>query len=427
MADDAAPRYIRSRRFESQRWLVDDAIRQHGIDWDQGRSRYLAQACPVDAAADFARVRERVRSFADFDREFAAAARRREALADAAKADDRPVAEREHAFVAAILWGAAEWPLFGRSAIVRAYGERKVACFERFVALAPHPVSRVEIPFGGSSLPGYLHLPARGAPPFPCVVGVGGMDSFKEHLVAIYGDRYLERGIARLVYDGPGQGESLARGLRVDATNPVAAGQAVIEWARAQPTIDPARVALSGVSFGSFWATAIAAAVDGLAGCAVMMVIHEPGLRTLFESASPTFKSRFMYMAGYDDEEAFDAFARSLSLQGVGGRIACPYLVVAGEEDDLSPIEHTWTLLAEVRAPRELVLYQGERHGIGGGPAAALGPPRDELVAEWFVDRFADRPAPDRLRYVTASGAVVEGPLDGSRAVSAAAAGRGPR
>jgi pimeloyl-ACP methyl ester carboxylesterase len=427
MADEATPRYIRSRRFEAQRWIVDGAIRQHGVDWDQGRSRYLAQACPVDAAADFTRVRDRVRSFADIDREFAAAARRREALADQARDEGRPVSEREHAFVAAVLWGAAQWPLFGTSAENLAYGERKVACFGRFIEHAPHPVSRVEIPFGSASLPAYLHLPATAAPPHPCVIGVGGMDSLKEHLVAIYGDRYLERGIARLVYDGPGQGESLGRGLLVDSTNAVAAGHAVIDWARSQPVLDPSRLGLSGVSFGSFWATAIAAAVDGLVGCAVQMVVHEPGMRTLFETASPTFKSRFMYMAGYDDEDAFDAFARGLTLDGIGPRVACPYLVVAGEDDDLSPIEHTWELLETIRSPRELVLYQGERHGIAGGPASALGPPRDELVVDWFTDRLAGRPITDRLRYVTTSGAVLERPLGEGRAVGAALSGRGSR
>jgi alpha-beta hydrolase superfamily lysophospholipase len=419
--------YVRSRRFREQRWLLDSVIRQNGVDWDQARSRYFALACPPDAEGDFGRVRERVKKFADIDREFAAAARRREAAADAARDEGRHVAEREHAFVASILWGGAQWPLFGNSELNLAYGERKVACYQRFIAHAPHPVRRVEIPFGARTIPAYLHLPALGTGPFRCVIQVGGMDSFKEHLVALYGDRFLERGIARLTFDGPGQGESLTRGLWVTATNYEDAGKAVVSWLAEQPEIDRGRIGISGVSFGSYWACQITAAVDGLAACAVMMVVHEPAARTAFESASPTFKSRFMYMAGFDDEDSFDAFAETLDPPAAADGIACPLLIVAGEEDDLSPIEHSWALLERARGPREMVLYQGERHGIGAGPAAGMGPHRDEVMAEWLADRLAGKPMDDRLRFVTTAGAVISEPLAFDRPVSAVVAGRGAR
>jgi pimeloyl-ACP methyl ester carboxylesterase len=420
--------YVSSRRFREQRWLLDAVIRQIGVDWDQGRSRYLAQACPVDAENDFGRVRDRVRKFADIDREFAAAARRREGFADDARADGRPIAEREHAFVASILWGAAQWPLFGNSELNLGYSERKVACFERFRPLAPHPVRRVEIPFGDTTLPAHLHLPSTGAGPFPCVIQVGGMDSFKEHLVALYGDRFLERGIARLTFDGPGQGESLTRGLWITATNFAEAGRAVMAWLAAEPAIDPQRIAISGVSFGSAWAIDIAGAVEGLRACAVMMVVHEPAARTAFESASPTFKSRFMYMSGHADEAAFDAFAATLDPAVGAAGLTCPLLVVAGEEDDLSPIEYSWSLLERAHGPRELVLFQGEKHGISGGPAAGGGPNRDEIMADWLLARLTTQPMPeDQLRYVTTAGTVVRSPLFATRTATAHLAGRGAR
>jgi dipeptidyl aminopeptidase/acylaminoacyl peptidase len=237
------------------------------------------------------------------------------------------------------------------------------------------------------------------------------MDSFKEHLVAMYGDRYLERGIARLTFDGPGQGESLTLGLWVTVDNMAAAGRAAVDWARGHEGIDAGRIGLAGVSFGSFWATQIAAATDALAGCATVMAMHEPGMGTLFDEASPTFKARFMYLSGFDGEAAFDAFAPTLTLDDVAPQVTCPYLAVVGEQDDLSPIAHTWRLLERISGPTELVLYQGEKHGIAAGPAAALGPNRDDVVVEWFADRFAGVPASERLRYVDQTGRVSEQPL----------------
>jgi len=408
-APDPFP-YVTTRRLREQRWLLEATVRQIGVDWDQGRSRYTAYAAGLDAEPDFARIRERVRKVGDIHREFASAAARRERLSEAAESDGRTVEAREHAFVAAILWGNAQWPLFGNSPLVMELGDRKTACFDRFIRHAPHPVRRVEVPFGEATLPGVLHLPRSGEPPFPLFIQIGGMDSFKEHQVAIYGDKVLERGMARLAMEIPGQGVALERGLFVTETSAAEAGRAIVAWARTDRDLRPDGIIVAGNSFGSFWATQIAAAVDGLAGCAVAGLIHEPGMHEIFETASPTFKARFMYMAGYDDEAAFDAFAARLDLREIAADVDCPYLAVAGEDDELSPLHHTFDLLRRIPAPVDLVIYRGERHSIGAGPAAAFGPNRHHLIAGWAQDRQDGRPAADRYRVVDATGAATDRP-----------------
>jgi hypothetical protein len=67
----------RVRRWEAQRWLIDNVIRANGIDWDQPRSLYLNAPCGVEANADFAAIRQRVQKMADIGPAFAATARRR--------------------------------------------------------------------------------------------------------------------------------------------------------------------------------------------------------------------------------------------------------------------------------------------------------------------------------------------------------------
>ena len=191
-------------------------------------------------------------------------------------------------------------------------------------------------------------------------------------------------------------------------TSAIDAGRAILAWLGDQSEVDPERVVLAGNSFGSFWATQIAATAGGLRGCAVAGVVHQPGMHEIFETASPTFKARFMYMAGYDSEEGFDEFARRLDLRPFATSVRCPYLAIAGEDDELSPLQHTIDLLRRIPAPAELVVYRAERHSIGGGTASAFGPNRHHLVANWAADRFAGRPARDRFRVVDASGAVHE-------------------
>src|SRR5262249_32427995 len=269
---------------------------------------------------------------------------------------------------------------------------------------------RVEIPFGEARLPGWLHLPSGYAGGrVPCVLAGDGMDGVKEMLGSLHGDKLLSRALAVLAPDGPGQGGGTRRGHPGTGDNWLEVGRATFLWLRSRPEIDPERIALHGISFGSYWATQVAASDDQLAGCAVALVCHEPGCRTIFETASPTFKLRFMYMAGYDDESEFDRFAQTFSLEGVGSRLRCRYLVIAGERDELSPIEHTYRLLQEVASPKELMVYQGEKHGLSATTASFFGPDWASHVADWLDDRLGGRSqAPSRHLFVDMTGNVLE-------------------
>ena len=53
------------RRLTEQRWLVDTAIRTIGVDWDQGRTRYIGNAGGVAAEGDFQRARDAIAKLAD--------------------------------------------------------------------------------------------------------------------------------------------------------------------------------------------------------------------------------------------------------------------------------------------------------------------------------------------------------------------------
>lgn len=91
---------------------------------------------------------------------------------------------------------------------------------------------------------------------------------------------------------------------------------------------------------GSFWATQVAAVDDRLKACLIHGMCLEPGMNTIFNTASPTFKMRFMYMTGFEDEAEFDKFAQTLSVQSVAKSVKCPFLAIVGEDDQLCPIEY---------------------------------------------------------------------------------------
>ena len=347
------------RRFDEQRWLIDNIIRANGIDWDQPRSLYIHLPCGIEANADFAGIRERVKKMADIGPAFAAVARRREAKANAAAQADRKVTARDNFFMAAVHWGAAQWPYDENDETNVSYNNKKRECYAKYAALADHHVEAVWVPFADKAIPAWLHLPPNySGGRLPVVIAIPGMDSYKEIQVALYGDKFLNRGMAVLAVDGPGQYEAPMIGLYFTMENWIATGPALVDWIAARPELDATRVGVAGTSFGSLFGTVLTANEPRIKACAVMSVCHEPGCHTIFEEASPTFKKRFMYMSGITDEAEFDAFREKITWERHADKIRVPYLCVAGEADELSPLDHSERLMAALNGPKQMVVYQ---------------------------------------------------------------------
>ncbi len=400
-----------TRRWTEQRWLIDNVIRSVGIDWDQPRSINYNAPCGPEANPDFAGIRERVKKYADISPAFETAARRREAKAQAAAAAEEWVTARHNYFIAAVEYAAAQWPHDENSEKNLALNQRKRECYTAYTTYAAHKVEAAWIPFQGKTLPAWFHLPpGYNGGRIPAVVLFPGMDSFKEAGVAMYGDRWLSRGIAVLSVDGPGQYESAVLGINVSMPNWIAAGPALMDWIAARPEIDPQRIGIAGQSFGSFFATICTANEPRFRACAVAATCLEPGFHTIFEEASPTFKQRFMYMSGYTDETKFDAFRRTLTWEGHAEKIRVPYLCLAGEADELSPPVHTERMLSLLQCPKRLVVYQDCRHSVGNVPATHLGPTPPGLAADWMQARLAGKPFVSERWYVESSGRVVTTP-----------------
>jgi len=386
------------KRYAEQRWILDAIISSVGMEWDQPRLGYTMYPCGPDAVGDFRTVGMRTKKFADMHREFAGAAKRREIKAKAFEAESRDVSARESFFIASLLYSAARWPIFEANDLHTEYNARMVECYDKYIEYAPRPIERVEIPFGDSFLPGFLALPhePKEGEKFACAIGIDGMDGSKEIMCSMYGDKMLERGMASFVYDGPGQGECPVNGLYVTKDNHMEAAQAIYDWLIQHPHIDKDRLVIFGISFGSFFGMQAAAQLgDKVKGAALSFVCHEPGCHTIFNMAAPTFKLRFMFMAGYDDEDEFDEFVSEFSLLPILDQVACPILIQGGEDEELSPIECSEDIADKLNVPRKLVWYEGERHAIGSGSAAYLGENWYTMLADWCLDRVNDKPAPN--------------------------------
>lgn len=264
-------------------------------------------------------------------------------------------------------------------------------------------------PVPGKRLPGWFHLPPgyQGGR-VPAVVSFQGMDGFKEMGVNLLGDRWLQRGIAVLAVEGPGQYECPVLGIPFSMPAWIESGPTLMEWMRSRPEVDPERIGLFGSSFGSLFATLCAANEPRFKACAVRATCLEPGCHSIFEEAPPMYKRRFMYMADCTDEAAFDRLVKSITWEGHAERIRSAYLCMAGESDALSPLHHTERMFSLLEGPKQLVVYQDAPHGLSGVPSHNLGPESSGFIADWIQDRLKGKPFASERWYVKSDGRVAK-------------------
>jgi dienelactone hydrolase len=125
----------------------------------------------------------------------------------------------------------------------------------------------------GVSLAVRLLLPA-GPPPFPGVIFVHGLGSSKESpRNVVIAERLVEAGIAAILFDLSGHGESSFDSQEDEAAY-VDDVDAVFHWASRQPELDGSRLGIAGSSLGGV--VALHAATHHLVQAAAMVLRAPP-------------------------------------------------------------------------------------------------------------------------------------------------------
>jgi dienelactone hydrolase len=237
------------------------------------------------------------------------------------------------------------------------------------------------------------------------------MDQTKEFYPYVFQNDFLQRGMHGCSMDGPGQGISNMRKVRITADNYERAGKAVVDYLVKRPEIDPDKIGVFGISMGSYCAPRIAALDPRIKACAAASASFGEK-RWAFDEFSPRFKQVFMYMAGMKDEDALDSMAEKMILRGYGNRIHCPILLATGEFDPLSPVEAALEFFEEIEGPKELWVLENEFHrvwamdGLGG---LDLNP----FAVDWLRDALNGRLPSNHKKTVYIRQKTGPGPFDG--------------
>ena len=399
-----------TKRWHEQRWILDNIIKANGVDWDQSHTGGILKSCGLGVASDMAAVRQRVKKFSDIVSAFESVGRKRETQASKAESRGDIAVARDNYFIAAQCYGQAMWPIYENNDLLRSLNEKKRAVYSKYMRFADHHVEWVEIPYRGKTLPAVFHLPPGYQPGVKTsvVVMVPGMDGFKEKYVSLYGDSLMDRGIAVLAVDGPGYWESPVRGLYIDVPGWQETGKNVMNWLVARPEVDASKIGIVGSSYGSFFSAIMLSDEHRYSFCTVHGTCYEPGGETIFNTASVTFKKRFMFMSGITDEAEFDEFRKTLNWHGYAESIKTPYLILAGGADQLCPTKYTDEFVRALGGPKQLLVYQDADHGVGGSPAATNGPNAEQFQSDWIADRIKQAPIKSERWSIDVAGQVTK-------------------
>jgi hypothetical protein len=87
------------KRFNEQRWVLDNVIQANGIDWDQSHTGVVIGSGGPSTIPEMAELKKRVVRLVDIAPAFEALAEKREALAKEAEQSGNQEAAREHYYL----------------------------------------------------------------------------------------------------------------------------------------------------------------------------------------------------------------------------------------------------------------------------------------------------------------------------------------
>ena len=232
---------LRTER-DNQQWMLDLALNMRGRV-----QNFERDDAEIPAG-------KRARNYRMFPKIWREAAERNERLAKLAQAKGSNATATYHYDHAIEGYRMAQHPIYyDDHPVKKSLCDKLTEMVDLRSQTADYPIERVEVEFDdGKTISCLLHLlPDRRKA--PVVIYVPGMDQTKEVFPKAYHNIGKERGFHILAMDGPGQGNSNIQKIRSVGDNYERAGAAVISYLKTRPEIDGDKIAIYGISMGSYW------------------------------------------------------------------------------------------------------------------------------------------------------------------------------
>ena len=252
-------------------------------------------------------------------------------------------------------------------------------CYSLAAQDAKTPLKKLKIPYKDDFIFAYLRTPApQQGQTFPVAIILPGLDACKEELHT-WSNAFIDRGLATITLDGPGQGES-AKHFPISLDWGGVMG-AVIDALSAHPEVDANRVGVVGQSLGAFYSPLSAALEPRLKACISNCGPFDFG--PVLPQMPMVSQDLFRIRSHLSTLKQALEFAHELTLKSKAQSIACPTLIVFGAGDKIIPVSEGQLLKQAITSKAELVIYEEGNHVCFNIPYKFR-----PLTADWFVEKI---------------------------------------
>ena len=308
------------------------------------------------ALTDFEEVTAGVAAWGDWCRAWSDKAAVHEAMGREALANRKFISAGEHLQRAGVYYHFAAFLFVNDVPQMKAAHMKAVECRQAALPFLRPPGERVQISYEGKMLAGILRKPAGYDKPAVVVMAVG-LDSTKEEGDA-YEASFLARGMATLIFDGPGQGEAQYDfAIRGDYEAPAGA---VLDYVGTRRDLDANRIGMWGVSLGGYYAPRAATFDKRIKACIALGGPFNWG--AAWDQLPELTREAFRVRSHCATQDEAKKNAATLSLEGIAQNITCPIFIVNGRLDRIVPAADAERLAKEVKGPVTLMMIEDGNH-----------------------------------------------------------------
>ncbi len=324
--------------------------------WRRWEARFMGAGMDYNVLLRF---KAQISDWGEWCRIWSAEAADREAFGDEAMARGHTLTAGEAWSAAAIMYHFGGMYYICNMVQFHEAHKKKLAAYAKALPVLQPAAERIEVPFDGTYLAGYLRRPVGAVRP-PVVIIYNGFEGVKEESERRTSE-LLARGLATLTWDGPGRGESWERLPMTGNYGP--ATKALIDYLETRSDVDTSRIGATGPNRGAFLAAKSAAYDSRIRALAATSAGYD---RRGTDWDDPYQVAFDLHIFHLDNLEALRERLnqKDLTLEGDAEKITCPVLVIAGGRDEKSHFSGSQRFFDEVCGPKEWVVFpDGERNG----------------------------------------------------------------
>lgn len=236
---------------------------------------------------------------------------------------------------------------------------------------------QVKIPYKDYHMEGWLILPKNMPEKCPIVLMIPGATGFKEEYMQ-QSQNMIDRGMAVLLMDGPGQGTTLYFNNGYLEVELEQAYSKMIDYIEEDGRFG--KIGICGGSTGGYYVPRAAATDKRIQACVMNAGSYYP--KEICNNF-PAYHHKFALLCGVSDDEMTELWEK-MTLEGLACQIECSLLIVHGDQDPTFSLEGVKRVYAESPSKdKEIVIYPGAGHCSCGVENESY-----QKMADWLWERL---------------------------------------